>query len=204
MSTFLEPSFTGPPVATHSYLLPFKEGNLLVDAPAEAAAFFERIPIAGLFITHAHFDHVLDAAAIAVDKGCHVYMSRKSEELLADTSYLRRFGIDFEVPPLRATHYLEEGENQEILGENISLFDVSGHCPGSLALYWPAGKVVCSGDSLFQGVVGRWDLPGANKEELLTNIKEKLLPLPPQTHVLPGHGAMTTIGAERELNPFLS
>ena len=195
--------FTGGPVDTHSYLVSLPEGNLLIDAPEGSAAYFKEVPISLLVLTHGHFDHVMDAAKIVREHHCPVMMHRITEEIVADTGLLRRLGLDFHVEPVKASHYLVEGPHQLFLGHSFDIFEVPGHCPGSICFYDAAAGLLYGGDVLFAGGVGRWDLPGGDRELLLDGIQKKLLPLPPQTRVLAGHGAETTLGHEAETNPYL-
>lgn len=88
-------------------------------------------------------------------------------------------------------------------GREFVLFHIPGHCPGSTAFYEPRAGRVFDGDILFAGGVGRWDLPGGSRQELLDGIRRYLLRLPPETEVFPGHGRPTTIGLEKATNPFL-
>ncbi|MDH4470182.1 MAG: MBL fold metallo-hydrolase [Verrucomicrobiae bacterium] len=195
--------FTGGPVDTHSYLVSLPEGNLLIDAPEGSAAYFKEAPINLLVLTHGHFDHVMDAAKIVREHHCPVMMHRITEEIVADTGLLRRLGLDFHVEPVKASQYLVEGPHQLFLGHSFDIFEVPGHCPGSICFYDAAAGLLYGGDVLFAGGVGRWDLPGGDRELLLDGIQKKLLPLPPQTRVFAGHGAETTIGHEAETNPYL-
>ena len=195
--------FTGGALETNSYLLACPEGNLLVDAPEGAAEAFRNTPIALLLLTHGHYDHVWDAAEIARIHGCRVAMHATTEHMLADRNLLRRFGIDLEVEPVAGDLLLKEGSEQKILGHSIDLFEVPGHCPGSICLFDRTNHTLFGGDVLFAGGVGRWDLPGGDRELLISGIHNKLLPLPPQTIVYPGHGPATTIGAEKRTNPYL-
>ena len=188
---------------TNCYLIPCTEGNLLVDAPEGSAEAFRGIPIALLLLTHGHYDHVWDAAAIARSHGCPVAMHPVTEEMLADKNLLRRYGIDLEVEPVKADLKLLEGTNQTLLGTSFDLYEVPGHCPGSLCIHDAGAGFLYGGDVLFAGGVGRWDLPGGDRELLLSGISKKLLPLPGQTIVLPGHGPATTIAEERSTNPYL-
>jgi glyoxylase-like metal-dependent hydrolase (beta-lactamase superfamily II) len=126
-----------------------------------------------------------------------------TEEMLADRNLLRRFGLDLEVEPVKADQLLWEGANQSLLGRPFDIHEVPGHCPGSLCLYDPSSGMLYGGDVLFAGGVGRWDLPGGDRELLLSGIRKKLLPLPPETVVCPGHGPITTIGREKAENPYL-
>jgi glyoxylase-like metal-dependent hydrolase (beta-lactamase superfamily II) len=130
-------------------------------------------------------------------------MHRTTEEIVADTGLLRRYGLDFEVEPVKASQYLAEVPSQMLLGHSFAIFEVPGHCPGSICLYDAAAGLLYGGDVLFAGGVGRWDLPGGDRELLLEGIQKKLLSLPPETRVLAGHGSETTIGAEARSNPYL-
>lgn len=195
--------FTGGALETNSYLIRCPEGNLLVDAPEGAAEAFREIPISLLVLTHGHFDHVWDAAALARLHGCPVAMHSVTEEMLADRGLLRRFGMDLEVEPVAASQKLSEGTGVDLLGRKFDLYEVPGHCPGSLCLHDSASGRLYGGDVLFAGGVGRWDLPGGDRDLLLSGIRRKLLPLPETTIVHPGHGPATTIGEESANNPYL-
>lgn len=195
--------FTGGPVSTHAYLVSLPEGNLLIDAPEGAAAYFVNVPISLLVLTHGHFDHVMDAAKIVRHHHCAVAMHSVTEALLADRSLFKRYGLQIEIEPVKATHYLAEGKNQMLLGRSFDIFEVPGHCPGSVCLYDKESELLFGGDVLFASGVGRWDLPGGDREVLLAGIQKKLLSLPHQTVVLPGHGPETSIGVEALNNPYL-
>lgn len=195
--------FTGGDLETNSYLIPCPEGAILIDAPEGSALAFRNQKISLLVLTHGHFDHVWDAAEIARVQGCPVAMHQVTEEMLADRGLLRRLGIDLEVEPVAAGMKLSEGKGQILLGHTFDIHEVPGHCPGSICLHDPEGGMLYGGDVLFAGGVGRWDLPGGDKDLLLSGIRGKLLPLPPETIVLPGHGPVTTIGRESVANPYL-
>jgi glyoxylase-like metal-dependent hydrolase (beta-lactamase superfamily II) len=195
--------FTGGALETHAYLLACPEGNILIDAPEGSGEAFREIPISLLVLTHGHFDHVWDAAKIAKMHNCPVAMHATTEEMLADRNLLRRFGLDLEVEPVAAGRLLGEGPNQALLGLPFDIYEVPGHCPGSLCFHSLEEGVLFGGDVLFAGGVGRWDLPGGDKELLLGGIRTKLLPLLDATIVYPGHGPATTIGREKISNPYL-
>ncbi len=199
--------FTGGPVSTHAYLVSLPEGNLLVDAPEGAAAYFQDVPISLLVLTHGHFDHVMDAAKLVREKKCAIAMHPTTEALLADRDLFKRYGLQIEIEPVKASSYLSEAPHQMLLGKSFDIYEVPGHCPGSICLYDKTGAdgdgVVFGGDVLFAGGVGRWDLPGGDRELLLSGIRSKLLSLPYPTRVLPGHGPETSIGREALSNPYL-
>ena len=196
--------FTGGALETNSYLIACPEGNILIDAPEGSADAFRDIPIAMLLLTHGHYDHVWDAAAVARHHGCPVAMHPITETMLADRNLLRRFGIDLEVEPVKADLKLLEGYEQCLLGRSFDIFEVPGHCPGSICIHDASSNLLFGGDVLFAGGVGRWDLPGGDRELLLSGISKKLIPLPGQTIVLPGHGPSTTIDEEKANNPYLT
>jgi len=196
--------FTGGALQTNSYLVACPDGNILIDAPEGSAEAFRDIPIAMLLLTHGHYDHVWDAATVARHHGCPVAMHPVTETMLADRNLLRRFGIDLEVEPVNANLKLLEGLGQRLLGTSFDLFEVPGHCPGSLCIHDTSSNLLFGGDVLFAGGVGRWDLPGGDRNLLLSGISTKLLPLPGQTVLLPGHGPPTTIAEEKANNPYLA
>ncbi|MEI6080966.1 MAG: MBL fold metallo-hydrolase [Verrucomicrobiota bacterium] len=196
--------FTGGALQTNSYLVACPEGNILIDAPEGSAEAFRDIPISMLLLTHGHYDHVWDAATVALHHRCTVAMHPVTETMLADRNLLRRFGIDLEVEPVTADLKLLEGSGQRLLGRSFDLFEVPGHCPGSLCIHDASSNLLFGGDVLFAGGVGRWDLPGGDRDLLLSGISTKLLPLPGQTVVLPGHGPSTTIAEEKANNPYLA
>jgi glyoxylase-like metal-dependent hydrolase (beta-lactamase superfamily II) len=195
--------FTGGNLETNSYLINAPRGAILIDAPEGSANAFRDQTISLLVLTHGHFDHVWDAAEIARIHGCPVAMHPITEKMLADRGLLRRLGIDLEVEPVKADRMLHEEKGVTLLGRNFDLYEVPGHCPGSLCLHDPSSGMLYGGDVLFAGGVGRWDLPGGDRDLLLSGIREKLLRLPPETMVLPGHGLSTTIGKESVENPYL-
>jgi glyoxylase-like metal-dependent hydrolase (beta-lactamase superfamily II) len=194
--------FTGGNLETNSYLIPCPEGNILVDAPEGAAEVFEQKKVSLLLLTHGHFDHVWDAAKLTERQKCTVVMHPVTQEIVNDKDLLRRIGLDLEVTPVAASSFLSEGP-VTLLGKTFSIFEVPGHCPGSICLYDSQEGLLYGGDVLFAGGVGRWDLPGGDRDLLIGGIRSKLLPLPPETVVLPGHGPSTTIGREKISNPYL-
>ena len=103
---------------------------------------------------------------------------------------------NFDVPDQGAAKFL-------CAGEEFQLFHIPGHSPGSVVFYHPGWGVLISGDTLFCGGVGRWDLPGGSRTALLQGLRKHLVPLPPETRVYAGHGPRTTIGHECETNPYL-
>ncbi|HOU35951.1 MAG TPA: MBL fold metallo-hydrolase [Candidatus Omnitrophota bacterium] len=179
---------------------------LVIDPGADAGQIKKALSrhscTAGLVVnTHGHYDHI----GADGDFGVPVAVHRSDADMLYDgrKNYSAIFGISFKVKnPVR---YVEDGELLEVGGVSLRVLHTPGHSPGgiSLLLEKPQSGIVFTGDALFAGSIGRTDL-GGSQEALLRSIREKLLVLPDETVVYPGHGPSTTIGQERRGNPFLS
>ncbi len=183
-------TYTGGIAATNGHLLTLPGGTVLVDA---------------LFLTHQHFDHVLDAATVKAAHGCRVNsFAPCSKDLTLEILYGAVTGSPFSVPPFVVDEILEGKSQLEALGETWQLYHVPGHSPDSLCFHLPSQKLLFGGDVLFLDGVGRTDFPNGSTQQLLSGIIEKLFILPDATRVLPGHGDDTTIGRERMENPFLT
>jgi hydroxyacylglutathione hydrolase len=201
--------FTGGDLATNGYLLEGKEGLICFDAPEGMARELMRNSLKPvvLLLTHGHFDHMWDSVLINEDYSAPIYVHKADEEMVLDPSYVKMFGV---VPPVRAPAHVKNFEIPEggtapfqIAGEEFQLFHIPGHSPGSVAFYHPGWGILVSGDTLFCGGVGRWDLPGGSRAALLRGLQKHLVSLPPETRVYAGHGPSTTIGHELETNPYL-
>lgn len=195
-------TYTGGMVQTNGYLVETTEGNFLVDAPAGISAWLDEkgVRVDALYLTHQHYDHVEDVAALR-RKNVKVHAWAPYSKDLTLESYGAGWGLpevmDFEVDEL-----IGEGEGS-MLGTAAKVGHVPGHSADSVTFYIPAAGVVFAGDALFAGSVGRCDLPGSDFELLLAGIRRELLSLPDGTKVLPGHGGATTIGRERVSNGYL-
>lgn len=196
-------TFTGGALDTNCFLYSAPEGNILFDAPQGADEAFRDHRIDLLLLTHGHFDHVADGAAIQRRHGCRVACHADTVPMIADREFFRRWGFALEIEPFSADTLLPEGPSQPLLGAMTDIFLVPGHSPGSLCVLLKDDGVLVGGDVLFRGGVGRWDLPGGDRELLFSGIRTKLWPLPDETVVLPGHGPATQIGIEKRENPFL-
>jgi len=154
-----------------------------------------------LLLTHAHFDHVIDNAFYASTVGLPIALHRADLPLLrALPEQGRMFGVPVEPSP-DPTIWLEEGKPLTLGETTIQVLFTPGHSPGSVTFLVDDAAIV--GDVLFAGSIGRTDLPGASHQTLLDSIRTRLLTLPDETRVLPGHEDETTIGEERRNNPFL-
>jgi hydroxyacylglutathione hydrolase len=181
---------------------------LIVDPGDEADRLLGAIDELGvkldaILLTHTHFDHVGAVAPIARATGAEVWVPEIEKGVLADiSSYVPwpEFG-PFE--SWDAEHTLNGGEKLELAGFEIDVLFTPGHSPGHVTFHVPDEQAVFSGDVLFQGSVGRTDLPGGDPRVLMETLKTLAETLPDETTVHPGHMGITTIGAERATNPFL-
>ena len=161
------------------------------------------LEIGQILITHAHIDHVGAVAALVDEYACPVLMHAEAEPMLKQLpTQAMMMGLRFGKVPAVDRH-VGDGEVLEVGGLGLRSLYTPGHAPGHLAFYVESEDVVLSGDALFAGSVGRTDLFGGSMEVLLRSINERLLTLPDETKVYPGHGPETTIGDERAHNPFL-
>ena len=156
-----------------------------------------------IIITHAHIDHIAGAARLKQLTGAPILYNQRDLPLVKMMDIQAEWlGIPApEVPAPDDT--LDDGKIIAITGLTGSILHTPGHTEGSVCLYLPWESLLLAGDTLFAGSIGRTDLPGGDQRKILASIRESLLPLPLDTTVIPGHGSRTTIGAERESNPFL-
>jgi len=203
--------FTVGPVAENSYIFR-RDGSdraLIVDPGDEADKLLAAIEglgvtLEGILLTHTHFDHVGAVAPVAKATGAEVWVPKLESFVLADiNSYVPwpDFG-PFE--SYEAEHVMEGGERLELAGFEIDVLFTPGHSPGHVTFSIPDEAAVFSGDVLFQGSVGRTDLPGGDWGTLLESIRLLVDSLPAETAVYPGHMGTTSLGAERTSNPFLA
>jgi len=162
------------------------------------------LTVEAVLLTHTHFDHVGAVAPVARETGALVYVSEIERPVLADIMRYVPFAGIGPFESYEADHTLRGGEKLEIAGLEIDVLFTPGHSPGHLTFSIPSEQAVFSGDVLFQGSVGRTDLPGGDWEVLLASIGKLIESLPEDTTVHPGHMGITTLGAERRTNPFLA
>ena len=154
--------------------------------------------------THAHFDHVMGNAFVCNEWRIKTYIHPSEQSLLEHAhKYCQLFGMEIEKPPVD-TFPLSEAEILSFGFSTLQVIETPGHSPGGICLYAPDGGFLITGDTLFAGSIGRTDLPGGDYDRLIGSIKTKLLPLDDAIRVLPGHGSESTLGYERNHNPFLS
>lgn len=157
-----------------------------------------------ILVTHGHPDHIFGVQGLVERYGCTVYMSADDDKTLdfsADTARKLGMGLlrtDFPYTAVR------DGESLGLAGIGFTVITTPGHSPGGLCWYAKKEGVLFSGDTLFRGTIGRTDYPGGSLNDEMRSIREKLLPLDPDTLVYPGHGLDTSIGYEKLTNPMLS
>jgi hydroxyacylglutathione hydrolase len=198
------------PFQENSYIIGDEDSGagVVVDPGDEAARIALAVEqtdleVGSIIVTHAHIDHVGAVAALADEYACPVLMHAESEPVLMQLpTQAMMMGLKFGKVPAVDRH-ISDGEVLEVGKLRLRSLYTPGHAPGHLAFYIEDEGVVLSGDALFAGSVGRVDLPGGSMEVLMRSIEERLLTLPDETWVYPGHGPQTSIGNERTSNPFL-
>lgn len=181
---------------------------VLVDPGDDAVTLLQGLADKGarlreVWLTHAHFDHVGALADVLAKHDVPVRMHADDGPLLAQAAQAAaRWDIHIKQPPTRT---LDLQANQVLtLGDtSVTCLFTPGHAPGHISFYVPSQQFVLAGDALFQGSIGRTDLPMGNHAQLLESIHSQLLTLPDDTVVYPGHGPATRIGIEKRSNPFL-
>ena len=160
-------------------------------------------PITHILLTHSHFDHVGGLAELKQETNAPIYIHPEAIAMLAHApEAAARFNLTLPAPP-QADQMLAEGDVIEVGQLKFEVLFTPGHAPGHVSFYLPQHNVIFDGDVLFQRSIGRTDFPGCDHATLMHSIREKLLVLPDETAVLSGHGPTTTIGQEKEWNPFL-
>lgn len=198
-------TYTGGFTQTNGYLVETPAGNLLIDAPEGVADWLAKtgVRVDDLLLTHQHYDHVMDAAALQGGGARLHAFAPYSQELTLEAA-ARAWGMPISVEPYRIDSLFQMDQPLRIAAMEILLAHVPGHATDSVIFHLPTEKLVFSGDTLFAGSIGRTDLPGGSTRQLLEGISRHLLTLPADTRVLSGHGPATTIGRETVGNPFLA
>jgi len=152
--------------------------------------------------SHAHIDHILGVGAIREATGAKFLLHAGDLELARNTASMARGWMGVEIPnPPDPDAFLDDNDTVDVDGLQLRVIYTPGHTRGSVCFY--ANGVVFAGDTLFAGSIGRTDLPGGDYEEEMASIVDRLLALPDDTIVLPGHMDQTTIGHERQKNPYV-
>jgi hydroxyacylglutathione hydrolase len=203
--------FTVGPVQENCYILR-RDGSdraLIVDPGDEADKLLGAldalgVTLDGILLTHTHFDHVGAVAPVATATGAEVWVPEIEKPVLGDIMSFVPWPGFGPYDSWDAEHTLKGGEKLELANFEIDVLFTPGHSPGHVTFSLPDERAIFSGDVLFQGSVGRVDLPGGDGRTLLESIRMLLDTLPEDTTVHPGHMGLTTLGAERASNPFLT
>jgi hydroxyacylglutathione hydrolase len=162
-----------------------------------------RLKVKSIVITHAHIDHIGGAAKLKAATGAPVYMN-ENDQALYDQIGRQASWFGMEEPERTEIDVAaREGGKLTLGNADFQIIQTPGHTQGSISLWIPAENKLIAGDTLFRDSIGRTDLPGGNTRQILHSIANKLLVLPDDAVVIPGHGPNTTIGRERAVNPFL-
>ena len=162
------------------------------------------VRITRVVASHAHIDHILAARAIVEATGAPFLLHEHDLPIAENMPTAARMWMNVDVPPApRPDAFPVDGDDLEVAGVTLKVIHTPGHTPGSLCLYAPEAGLLFSGDTLFRESIGRTDLPGGDFAQIRNSLSQRLLTLPDDTRVLPGHMLETTIGHERAHNPFL-
>ncbi len=203
-------TFVGPGFAENAYLI-WRDGMrqaLAVD-PGDARAILQalsenQLELTAILLTHSHVDHIDGVAELVRSTSAPVYLHPEAR-VFYDNAALQaaQFGMRVETPP-PPTDELTPGEVLMLAGFELEVRYVPGHAPGHVLFYSARDGVAFVGDVVFQGSIGRTDLPAGDYQLLMQSIREQVMTLPDETKLYSGHGPVTTVGEERRFNPFVA
>ena len=205
-------TFVLGPASTNAYLVADPETNdaVVIDPAWDGHVILGKAKkndwrIAQLWYTHAHFDHFGGAAGIA--KGCdplpEVALHPDDRQLWEVKGGAMFFGVSLNDPGPEPTIAIQHGQTLQLGNHSFEVRYAPGHSPGHVMYYCAAESILFSGDVIFRGSIGRTDLPGGDYDTLMQSIQEQVLSLPDDVRILSGHMGETTVGEERQTNPFL-
>ena len=201
--------FLAGPIGTNCYLLiNEKTKEAVIVDPASCPDYMmnyiktEELKLKAVLLTHAHFDHIMGIEDFLKAFDVPVYVGREEQPLLADDrlNASSMYGYHCVYTGAKA---LEDGQTVECAGTEIHVIHTPGHTVGGCCYYLPEDEALFCGDTLFCGSIGRTDLPTGSSRDLAHSIREKLMILPDETKLYPGHMDESTIGYEKEINPFI-
>jgi hydroxyacylglutathione hydrolase len=201
------------PIQTNAYLLTVPERGeaVLIDAPQgiwntiAPVLGQEKCRLTELWLTHGHWDHTQGGSEVVRNCGAKVRAHLEDRPMIERPEIMEEFmGERLNLEPIHVDHWVSQGERISILGTRVEVRHVPGHCPGNVLFYFAAEGFAVVGDALFNGSIGRTDLPGGSFDILEQSIRTQIYTLPPETVIFPGHGPKTTVSDEREGNPYVS
>lgn len=196
-------------VSTNCYIMYHNDTKkaVVIDPADSAGRIAQTVSESGLHVeaillTHGHFDHILAAGELKQLWGCKIVAHEEEKDVAADAqqNLSSQFGAGYTVT---VDETVTDNEMLRVAGLDVQVLHTPGHTKGSVCYYLPDEGILFSGDTLFAGSVGRSDFPTGSGATLVRSVREKLMPLPDETQVLPGHGDASTIGYEKENNPFV-
>jgi glyoxylase-like metal-dependent hydrolase (beta-lactamase superfamily II) len=201
---------TGGVAATNAYLIGDAETKqaVIFDAPDNTLAWLldvaaERdLDVIGLWLTHGHFDHVADHLEVTTRFPNAKVLIHKLDEPKLQQPNSSTFVLPFTIAPRSADAYVEDGQTLQIGNLRVEVLHTPGHAPGHVMFHLPDEKILVGGDLIIGGSVGRTDLPDSDHAELERSIR-RVMQLPPDTRLLPGHGEVSTLELERMMNPYV-
>ena len=200
-----------PPIGTNAFALIelTRKECVIIDPPLEAYNWAIQVAhkygckITALILTHGHWDHILDGHRFAA-AGIPTYGHAADTEMFESPAKMASYAIPgLEMLPVPIDHWIKAGDTLDLLGDQLEIRHVPGHCPGNILVYLASEKAALVGDVIFSGSVGRYDLPGGDLSVLEQSIKTQVYTLPDQTVIYPGHGENTTVAQEKRSNPFV-
>lgn len=203
-------SFVLGPIMTNAYLIWDEETRhgVVVDPGAEPEQLIssikdEQLTVEAILLTHAHFDHIGGVEDVRKVTGAPVYLHEQEASWLTNPTENGSAMFGEHVRAESADILLTGDEVPTFAEREVKVLHTPGHSPGSVSYYWEEAQLLVSGDVLFQGSIGRTDLPGGDYDTLMASLR-RVIELPEVTRVLPGHGPGTTIEQEQMANPFIS
>lgn len=208
-------------IQTNAYLLTDQASGaaVLIDAPGDVwkevapVLSAEKCTLHELWITHGHWDHTQGGAEVVRATGARVRAHRADQAMIETPEVMERFmGMKLRLEPIQVDHWVKQGERFRAFGHEVEVRHVPGHCPGNVLFLFAGvlpdgmgggGGMAFVGDALFNGSVGRTDLPGGDFSTLEESIRNQIYSLPEVTVIYPGHGPETTVGQEKKHNPYV-